>query len=194
MRHRRTPSLPAKRRGPNGERLCRMCGQPVPKGRREWCGQTCVDARLLQHSAGARSVLRKRDGGVCALCGLDTERLRRIYNRVLSLARNLFDLRWPERDAFAQRWLERRLGRAIGALRSESWWDADHTTPLVEGGTHDATNIRTLCLWCHRDQTARLARRRAAARAAPTPDHPAQEIRPATPGCAPAEHHRPAPP
>lgn len=43
-------------------------------------------------------------------------------------------------------------------------WQADHIVPLVEGGTHDMENLRTLCVPCHKVETAALARRRAVGR------------------------------
>ena len=86
---RRSPPLPGKKRGPNGERLCRMCGGPVPTGRREWCSQGCVDARLIQHGHGARAVLLKRDGGACATCGLDAVRLWTAWRRVRRLLKRM---------------------------------------------------------------------------------------------------------
>ena len=44
----------------------------------------------------------------------------------------------------------------------ETYWDMDHKTPVVEGGGEcGLENLRTLCLWCHKRETKRLARRRA---------------------------------
>jgi hypothetical protein len=41
--------------------------------------------------------------------------------------------------------------------RRRSFWDADHILPVVEGGGEcDLGNIRTLCLWCHREETGKL--------------------------------------
>lgn len=46
-------------------------------------------------------------------------------------------------------------------------WEMDHIVPVVEGGGGcGLENLRTLCLRCHRDATAQLARRRARARSA----------------------------
>lgn len=43
----------------------------------------------------------------------------------------------------------------------KSLWDADHIVPVVEGGGEcDLSNIRTLCLRCHRAMTAALRARR----------------------------------
>jgi 5-methylcytosine-specific restriction endonuclease McrA len=50
-------------------------------------------------------------------------------------------------------------------LRPRSLWEADHIMPVVEGGGGcGLDNIRTLCVPCHRRETAALAARRAAAR------------------------------
>lgn len=44
-------------------------------------------------------------------------------------------------------------------------WEADHIVPVVEGGGEcGLEGYRTLCLHCHKRETAKLARRRAAAR------------------------------
>ena len=63
-----------------------------------------------------------------------------------------------------------RLRSDPGYLRSitsrRSLWDADHILPVAEGGGQcDLANIRTLCLLCHRDETARLRARLHASRA-----------------------------
>jgi hypothetical protein len=70
-------------------------------------------------------------------------------------------------------WIE--LKRSRGTLRQRllaKWglkrltrktlWDADHRVPVSEGGGEcDLDNLRTLCLICHRRETAVLRRRRA---------------------------------
>lgn len=48
-------------------------------------------------------------------------------------------------------------------------WDADHIVPVIEGGSNDLTNLRTLCIPCHAAETAALARRRADQRRARIP-------------------------
>ena len=45
---------------------------------------------------------------------------------------------------------------------TRSLWDADHIVPVVEGGGGCGLgNYRTLCVVCHRGETALLASRRA---------------------------------
>ncbi len=147
-----------------------MCGGLVKSPRRWWCGEECVEKRRLE-TLTAREMIEERDHGVCALCGLDTERLLKHHRRAWDL---LCHLRWRTRmgalhredyssaQAVLDRWLARRIGRDPGKRGSRySFWDADHAVPLIEGGEHTRENLRTLCIWCHRDETAKLAGRRA---------------------------------
>lgn len=97
----------------------------------------------------ARQKVWERDEGVCALCGLDTVALEAEWR----------SLPYLEREDF--------LFERIGVRRSAhySLWEADHIVPVVEGGGGTGLeNLRTLCLRCHRAETAKLARRRALAR------------------------------
>jgi 5-methylcytosine-specific restriction endonuclease McrA len=42
----------------------------------------------------------------------------------------------------------------------KSLWDADHIVPVAEGGGEcDVSNMRTLCLKCHRNFTSELRAR-----------------------------------
>jgi 5-methylcytosine-specific restriction endonuclease McrA len=93
-----------------------------------------------------RECVFERDGGVCALCGLNTHRLRRKI------------LRLP----FAQRMREIRALQQRGVVhrRRKSWWEADHITAVVEGGDSCLENMRTLCIPCHREVTRGLRARR----------------------------------
>ena len=133
--------------GPNGRALCRWCGLETPPGRRTFCSEWCVEEWKLRSDPGhLRERVFERDRGRCALCGIDcVAELRRIKRlRGAARARAITD--WNCR------------GR-------KSLWDADHVTPVVEGGGEcDLTNMRTLCLNCHRKATAEL---RARLRSAP---------------------------
>lgn len=70
-------------------------------------------------------------------------------------------------DAYlwAEHWAEEEMRRRFGETRvsgSGHTWEADHIVPVVEGGGEcDLSNLRTLCLRCHRAETAKLAKRRA---------------------------------
>jgi len=117
--------------------LCRRCGGEVPKGRFTFCSDACVHEWKLRTDPGyLREQVFRRDRGVCALCGADTEALRRDKRKLDYNARRQFEQDWGVR---------RHL------------WDADHVVPVAEGGGEcDLSNMRTLCLKCHRQVTADL--------------------------------------
>lgn len=57
------------------------------------------------------------------------------------------------------------IGAGAAARGRKTWWEADHIVPVVEGGDSSLDNIRTLCIPCHRAETAALHARRAGRRA-----------------------------
>ena len=119
---------------------CRWCGGEVAKGRRTFCSAACVhEWKLRTDPSYLREQVFLRDRGVCALCGLDTEALRKDKRKLDYNARRQFEKDWGRR---------RHL------------WDADHVVPVAEGGGEcDLGNMRTLCLRCHKRATADLRRR-----------------------------------
>ena len=120
---------------------CRRCGAEVPKGRFTFCSEVCVhEWKQRTDPAYLREQVFQRDQGICAQCGLDTEALRKDKRKLDYVARRQFEKDWGRR---------RHL------------WDADHIVPVVEGGGEcDLSNMRTLCLKCHREATAALRARR----------------------------------
>lgn len=138
-------SLP---KGENGRCLCRWCNLEVPAGRQTFCSDWCVEEWKLRSNPGhLRDRVFERDRGVCSVCGVDcVAELRRVKR-----------LRGASRMRAAAEW---RMGAR------KSLWDADHILPVSEGGGEcDLSNMRTLCLKCHRAHTAELQRRRYRARA-----------------------------
>ena len=123
---------------------CRWCGAEVPKGRFTFCGEPCVHQWKLRTDPGyLRAQVFARDRGVCAQCGVDTEALRKDKRKLDYAARKQFEKEWGRR---------------------RHPWDADHVVPVAEGGGEcDLSNMRTLCLRCHREATAALRERLAAA-------------------------------
>lgn len=129
--------------GPNGLPLCRWCELEIlAKRRRTFCSEYCVHQWRLRTDPGyLRDQVFARDKGVCALCDADTIA---IYN-ALKRARGANRLAGLSLYGMA----------SIDARRS--LWDADHIRAVAEGGGQcDLDNIRTLCLPCHREETARL--------------------------------------
>jgi len=124
-----------RKRGP-----CRWCGGEVSTRRYTFCSERCVhEWKLRTDPSYLRQQVFERDRGVCALCGLDTEALRKDKRKLDYSARRQFEKYWGGR---------RHL------------WDADHIVPVAEGGGEcDLGNLRTLCLKCHREATAALRKR-----------------------------------
>jgi 5-methylcytosine-specific restriction endonuclease McrA len=142
---------------------CKGCGRPVPKGRRNWCGEACIEEMRIRNWPGhARGRVLGRDRGVCAACGRDCVALEARVHRYTTV--------WREgigREEEISRWSrQRRLEgwfRRFGlpALHN-SLWQADHIVPVVLGGGGcGLDNLRTLCVPCHKRATRELARRRA---------------------------------
>jgi 5-methylcytosine-specific restriction enzyme A len=102
--------------------------------------------RLRTDPGYLRDRVLARDRGICALCRVNT----------LSAWIRIKKARGNRRVLALQEWGLTRLIRS-------SLWDADHIVPVVEGGGEcDLSNIRTLCLKCHRHATAELRKRRPA--------------------------------
>lgn len=132
--------------GPNGLPLCRWCDLEIlVRRRRTFCSEFCVHQWRLRSDPGyLRDQVFARDKGRCAICLADTiaifAALKRAHGAALEAGLRFYCL------------------RSVKARRS--LWDADHIVPVAEGGGQcDVDNIRTLCLVCHREETARLRTR-----------------------------------
>lgn len=77
-----------------------------------------------------------RDNGVCARCGLDCEKAKRVY--------------WAILDSPAQ-WFYADL---INIVEGRSLWEADHINERANGGSDSLDNLQTLCRNCHRVKSA----------------------------------------
>lgn len=175
----------ANKRGKRGNLLCTWCGREVVPPRITFCSDLCVHHWTLRTSGSyLRTMVRERDRGVCAACGLDTERLR-----------NLLVPSWPvvlrafcaERrlDASLTTWtpevmaewdfLRTKLARWAAKLRvranpvwlrriekQQDLWDADHAVAVEDGGgCCGLDNLQTLCALCHGSKTVAATRARA---------------------------------
>jgi len=136
---------------PQGE--CRWCGEAIlfeagdkqgsVNRRRRW-HQACVDTYNESDPREARRRVRKRDRGRCAMCRVDTSKIRREV-RGRGRAKQL---------------------RALGYKIRGSLWELDHVVPLIDGGSHELANLQSLCTPCHKKKTADEARQRARCRQA----------------------------
>lgn len=173
-----------------GRKLC-ACGCPrlVPKHRVRWATDECYDRA---NPSVMRNKVKRRDKGVCAICGVNTVRMRERCPKLWTgppspnhyddrfreggdrngrFLRERFDRAGAINKKWASKWRRaadgrrNRLRKAGWPLSRDSWWDADHVIPVVEGGgLCGLENYRTLCVPCHKAGTAALAARRARSR------------------------------
>lgn len=132
--------------------LCCWCDKPTPKGMRKYCSADCrmqVDVRVRPHVM--RWYVEQRDREVCALCHCDLKALKRVL-RHLSRGDE-----WSLLLGSAARFI---LG-LMGFNPDSALWEADHIVPISEGGDLGPENVRTLCVPCHKGETAKLSKRRA---------------------------------
>lgn len=159
-------------KGPNGHCLCRFCGIEVKPPRRTFCSQKCVDEWMIRTGSGLVRAILKRDRGICAMCGLDCEKLSKEMRKLTrEFWKGYHDAdpsrgRWKRAEAALQAYLaEFKAKHGIPASRKRRLWDIDHIVPVVEGGGDcDLSNLRTLCIQHHKQVTSELALKRAAER------------------------------
>lgn len=160
---------------------CTWCNRIVPKYRRSWCGDECAAEWFIRtRPESARIAVEHRDKGVCATCKVDTKRIERIMSALARGAQNEnytyrvmghhTNAPWPgyerrrERLDLARALIGVWLGRVMRFGMYHEFphlWEADHIVPVSEGGALcGLEGLRTLCLPCHKKESARLAGRR----------------------------------
>ena len=93
----------------------------------------------------AREQVFSRDKGVCQDCGLDTEELKRLLYRV-KMERG--------HAAYVELTASYETQYGYGFYLGQHAWEADHAQAVaLGGGSCDLSNLRTLCLPCHRIKT-----------------------------------------
>jgi len=161
------------RKDAQGKRICRFCGAPCINQRRYHCSEACAQEYWAQRSPAAmRHFVGRRDKGLCAVCHLDTRAFAEMFNDCFltyenagwRILRPLLKLPWSvchTRNHWDQDLLSNRtFPKSSLEIAADRLWEADHIVPIVEGGSLASINVRTLCWWCHRDETRALHRRR----------------------------------
>ena len=118
-----------------GEPICRWCRTPVKPPRRTFCSDACVHEWKIRSSPWyVRREVKKRDKGICRLCGLNVVKAHREGTRTKP----------PASDRAA-----RKVWRA-----ARPRWEADHIVPVADGGGEcGLDNYRLLCRPCHLEVT-----------------------------------------
>ncbi len=128
--------------------FCAWCGKAF-RGRK-YCSQECrQDAYIRASGSEVRCRVFQRDKSVCAACGTDCEWVKQQYRIMRNARRENQEALW-------------QFAVALGPYRSTGYefWQADHIIPVSEGGgVCGLDNYRTLCLRCHKLDTALLAKR-----------------------------------
>ena len=159
-------------------------GGPIAAPRRTFCCDECVHFHTLRTSGRAvRAALLVRDGGVCALCGVDAGAAHKgAAAAVAEAVRSWDSAAVPKRTKAeaARTALGLHLGIAAPVFAPHarigtstryprpskgSFWQADHIVAVSEGGgSCGLSNFRTLCVPCHAAVTASQSASRAAGR------------------------------
>lgn len=131
-----------------GPKECIWCGGVVPKRRRSWCSDGCVDAFKLRCDANRqRQYVEHRDSGVCQVCQRDTYLAER-EGKVLAKSLSYMLIDDPKRDE-----VKNQLRQNFGYARGR-WREVDHIVPVVRGGgLCDISNLRLVCGVCHAELT-----------------------------------------
>lgn len=145
------------------EKKCRWCGLDVhrlsPK-RRTFCSDECVHEFSLRSSSSyMRQYIAKRDKYKCQICGLDCKGfLRHLHQWVKEKMAGIAYSEWSKRrkefetEYFAQHGME-----WVNTNNRSTFYDIDHVVPVILGGGQcGEDNLRTVCLSCHRKETAKL--------------------------------------
>jgi 5-methylcytosine-specific restriction enzyme A len=131
-----------------GDPVCRWCRGPVAPPRRTFCGDGCVHEWKVRSSPWyVRQQVKKRDKGVCRLCGFNVVKAHREWTR-------------------AKPGVGDRVARRAWRV-ARPRWEADHIVPVADGGGEcGLDNYRLLCRACHVRVTLAWRAQRAVARSA----------------------------
>lgn len=177
------------------KKTCKWCCTPLSGRRTAWCSKECTD-KLEKILRTADPYLLERSNGKCEICGYlvriaysmqhkhfdaIVEGMNQANEDCFEAYANLFDLKLDDRigltlqesylpsDDFYQR-TPRQVGEWIWKQQKQfdHCWEVDHVIPLSENGWSCPTNMRILCIPCHKLETKALAKRRAQSRKSTT--------------------------
>ena len=135
-----------------GFTCCRWCGKGVTPPKRTMCSPECVHELKLRISGRyLRDCVYKRDKGMCAICKIDTKEIAK--KAIILEGEELVNYLNENKISLNRKiWVKKHGG---------GLWDADHIIPVKEGGgLCGLENMRTLCIKCHKNETAILAKKK----------------------------------
>lgn len=164
--------------------FCWRCQKQLTNKQIKWCSKDCSyeAAEELMFAKGSSKHLRKavfaRDGGICASCGVDGEKLQRIsdaandslidfekdinpfWTQNLEMSYEDYTRELNKSFAFAKQYFKsaRLIWKNTALNFGGSCWQVDHIVEVVNGGKHEMENLQTLCNLCHKNKTAGMNR------------------------------------
>ena len=167
------------RKDADGNRLCRWCQKPVPRKRMSYCSDACfIEVDCRSNQGALRQHVKNRDKGVCAQCGCDTEKIKRVVDYAGRSFANSESYGLPSRGRGG--WWTRDVW-AIYSAMGFNWastthlWEADHIIEFSAGGESSLVNTQTLCLPCHKAKTKQMHADRKFKRTGVRPKLPVRE-------------------
>ena len=134
----------------DGFTQCRWCCHSVKPPRKTFCSKECVHQhRIRTNPRYMKECVYRRDNAICALCNQDTKKIAREAKSYKASKnwKKYYEL--LEKNSIPPKrklWL-----RGFGG----GFWDADHILAVHDGGgSCGLDNIRTLCIACHKQNTA----------------------------------------
>ena len=125
---------------------CKWCGGKLPQQQRVWCCDECQNEAYIRF--GYLREVWLRDKGICAICGIDTSWLQSCVKEIKEIQRRFRHV------PFSQ--FKKDLGPWF--THNRCLYEMDHILPVSRGGgLCGLENYRTLCLRCHKKETAKLA-------------------------------------
>jgi len=167
------------RKDADGNRLCRWCQKPVPRKRMSYCSEQCFIEVDCRASSGAlRQHVENRDKGICAGCGCDTEKLRRVVDYAGVSLSNCESYGKPSRGRLG--WWTSDIWPIFTAMgfnysAHSPLWEADHIVEFSAGGESSLANTQTLCVPCHKAKTKQMHAERKFQRTGIRPKPPVRE-------------------
>jgi 5-methylcytosine-specific restriction enzyme A len=133
--------------GANGYALCRWCSTEVQPPRRTFCSAACVTEHRMRTNTGfLKTLVYRRDKGVCDICNTDTKKI----------AKQIRNAEPADAQELRKKWGVHKKRRLWKRKWGGGLWDADHIMRVTDGGgLCGLENMRTLCIPCHKKETAK---------------------------------------